>query len=77
MKITVKKPMAKQLIREFLEKWHPDLYHYSYALEDALEMFGEVLTLPICDIDDYVKNNPKWQEELNYAISLYEYIGRL
>lgn len=60
-----------RFIREYLELWHPDWYNDTFTDKETLECFQEVMGASLDELDPYLLNSTRWNEEFVEALDVY------
>lgn len=71
-----------RFIREYLDMWHPEWYNDTFTDKETLECFQEVMGASLDELDPYLLNSTRWNEEFVetldvYTDIMYEKYGRI
>jgi len=57
-----------QLIREYLEIWHPECYDNTFSDKETLERFQEVMGVSLHELDPYIPKSKRCIKEIKHSI---------
>ena len=60
-----------RLIREYLDMWHPEWYNDTFTDKETLECFQEVMGASLDELDPYLLNSTRWNEEFIEALDVF------